>query len=76
MKNQLDLIISVVALILAFIFAGIFYGTKRTITKPPEPTKVNTAALALPTGDVKFANSLPGSSGSGSRGSSPMMGSG
>ena len=75
MRNQLDLIISSVAILLALIFAAVFYSTKKTVQKPAEPTKVNLAALALPGGDVKYGNSLPGGGG-GSGGGGAMRGGG
>lgn len=68
MKNQNDLIISIVAIVLALIIAGVCFGTKREPMKPADPEKVNLAAPTLPQGDVVMANSL---SGSGSAGGGP-----
>ena len=63
MKNQNDLIISIVAIVLALIIAGVCYGTKREPAAPAAPEKVNLAPPQLPQGDVVMANSLPGASG-------------
>lgn len=63
MKNQNDLIISIVAIVLALIIAGVCFGTKREPVAPAAPEAVNLAAPALPQGDVVMANSLPGASG-------------
>ena len=62
MKNQNDLIISIVAIVLALIIAGVCFGTKREPVAPPAPEQVNLAAPTLPQGDVVMANSLPGAS--------------
>ncbi|MCC7230776.1 MAG: hypothetical protein IT203_10315 [Fimbriimonadaceae bacterium] len=70
MKNQNDLIISIVAIVLALIIAGVCFGTKREPIAPPAPETVNLAPATLPQGDVVMASSLPGagSTGSGSQG--------
>ncbi len=62
MKNQNDLIISIVAIVLALIIAGVCFGTKREPVAPPAPEKVNLTPPALPAGDVVMSNSLPGAS--------------
>lgn len=64
MKNQNDLIISIVAIVLALIIAGVCFGTKREPAAPPAPEQVNLAAPTLPQGDVIMANALPGASNS------------
>ena len=69
MKNQNDLIISIVAIVLALIIAGVCFGTKREPAVIPAPEKVNLAPPQLPQGDVVMANSLPGASGSQGSGS-------
>jgi hypothetical protein len=68
MKNQNDLIISIVAIVLALIIAGVCFGTKREPTKPADPEKVNLAPPTLPQGDVVMANSLSGGGSGGSGG--------
>jgi len=68
MKNQNDLIISIVAIVLALIIAGVCFGTKREPTKPADPEKVNLAAPTLPQGDVVMANSLSGGGAAGGPG--------
>lgn len=68
MKNQNDLIISIVAIVLALIIAGVCFGTKRDPVAPPAPEKVNLTPAKLPEGDVVWANALPGGSGGGGGG--------
>lgn len=68
MKNQNDLIISIVAIVLALIIAGVCIGTKREPATIPPPEKVVLTAPALPQGDVVMVNALPGGSGSGAGG--------
>ncbi len=68
MKNQNDLIISIVAIVLALIIAGVCFGTKREPIAPAAPEAVNLTAPALPAGDVVMASSLPGGSGGGAAG--------
>lgn len=68
MKNQNDLIISIVAVVLALIIAGVCFGTKREPATIPAPEKVNLAAPALPAGDVVMVNTLPGGSTAGGAG--------
>ena len=65
MKNQNDLIISIVAIVLALIIMGVCIGTKREPIAPAAPEKVNLAAPALPQGDVVMANALGSTSSSG-----------
>lgn len=60
MKNQNDLIISIVAIVLALIIAGVCFGTKREPLTIAAPEKVNLAPPVLPQGDVVMANALPG----------------
>ncbi len=62
MKNQNDLIVSIVSLVIGLIFAIVFYATEPQVVKPADPTAVDTAPPKLPAGDVVFANSLPGAS--------------
>lgn len=68
MKNQNDLIISIVAIVLALIIAGVCFGTKREPIAPAAPEKVNLAPPSLPQGDVVMANSLSGGGGGGAAG--------
>jgi hypothetical protein len=71
MKNQNDLIISIVAIVLALIIMGVCIGTKREPVAPAAPEKVNLAAPALPQGDVVMANALGSSSSSGGGAGAP-----
>lgn len=63
MKNQLDLILVIVSIVLAGIFAGVFYATKREVAAIPNPEVVPSAPLKLPVGNVKMTTALPGGSG-------------
>ena len=65
MKNQLDLIVTVTALVLAGICAVVFMQLKRQPQKLAPVAQVNLAPLVMPAADVKFANSLPAGSGGG-----------
>jgi len=68
LKNQNDLIISVVSLVLAAIIITVFYFTKADPKMAPTAEVVNTGPLAMPAADVKMANALPGGSSQGSGG--------
>ena len=69
MKNQNDLIVSAVSIVIGLILAIVFYATAPTVNKPSDPTTVDTSPPKLPVGSVQYANSLPGAnSGGGSRG--------
>ena len=62
MKNQNDLIVSIVAGVIGIgIFVALIF-TQRTPVKPAPPTSVPTAEAQLQPGAVTFANSLPGGS--------------
>jgi hypothetical protein len=76
-KSQTDLIISIVAIVVALIAAGIFYGTKPKPEPAGQVAPVNVKTAELPAGDVKMASSLasggPGGGPSGGPGG-PMGG--
>ncbi|HJP82296.1 MAG TPA: hypothetical protein VJ835_02220 [Fimbriimonadaceae bacterium] len=76
MKNQNDLIISIVAIVLALIIMGVCIGTKREPIAPAAPEKVNLVAPALPQGDVVMANALGSTSSSGGTGGPSASGGG
>jgi len=76
MKNQNDLIISIVAIVLALIIAGVCFGTKREPATIPAPEVVNLAAPKLPQGDVVMANALPGAGSAGGGGVAGAAGGG
>lgn len=75
MKNQNDLIISIVAIVFGLIGVGIFYGTKPQAKTEPAPATVNTSAPQIAGADVKMANALPGG-GSGGGGGTARFGGG
>jgi hypothetical protein len=60
MKNQNDLIVSIVAIVVALGVSLGFFFNKRVPVKPPEPAPVPTAEAKGAEGSVTFANSLPG----------------
>lgn len=60
MKSQTDLIVSIVAVLLALIMAGVFLGTNRDPQRPPPPEVVTVTPPAYPAGSVVFANAIPG----------------
>ncbi|MBN9500221.1 MAG: hypothetical protein BGO01_19600 [Armatimonadetes bacterium 55-13] len=68
MKNQNDIIISVVAIVLALIIMGVCIGTKREPLTMSPPEVVNLGELQTPNGDIKWDNSLPGAGGGNSGG--------
>jgi hypothetical protein len=72
MKNQLDLIVSIVAAVLAIGVCLTFFFTQRKPQTLPEPEKIALSPVALPTGSVVMANSLPG--GGSSTGGAPATG--
>ena len=65
MKNQSDLIVTVVAVLCMLIGVGVFFGTKKEAVKPAPPEAVVQAPLQLPAANVIMANSLPGGGGGG-----------
>jgi hypothetical protein len=60
MKNQNDLIFSIVALVLGLIAAGVFYAMRPQPTPPAPPQTVNVQAAALPNIQPVYANGLAG----------------
>jgi uncharacterized membrane protein YgcG len=72
MKNQMDLIISIVALILAAIIAFVWMETKRTVVHPAPPTAPVLTPVDYPAVGVQYSTSLPGGSGSGGMGGGGM----
>lgn len=65
MKNQNDLIISIVAVVLALIFGGVFMATARQPVKPAPAEAVVTSDAKMPEGSVQFADTLPGAGNTG-----------
>lgn len=68
MKNQNDLIVIIVSVVLALIAIATFYFTKPEVKTPAPPEQVITTAPQLPAGDVKMAAALPGGSSTGAAG--------
>ena len=68
MKNQSDLIVTVVAVLCMLIGVGVFFGTKKEAVKPAPPEAVVQAPLQLPAANVVMASSLPGGGGGGGMG--------
>jgi len=65
MKNQNDLIVSIVAAVFAIGFATGFYFTQRKPVEPTPAPKVVTTAVALPATSVVFSNGLAGGAAAG-----------
>jgi hypothetical protein len=74
MKNQNDLIFSIVGAVLGIGFSVAFFFMKRDPVSPPAPQQVVTAQLAYPAAAPVVANGLPGGGGSSGGGSSPFGG--
>lgn len=63
MKNQNDMIISVVAIVLGLIGFCIGFFTKRQVVSPPAPEQVVVTPPQLQGAEVKLSNSLPAATG-------------
>lgn len=72
MKNQNDIIISAVAIVLALIFFSVFYFTQAQPVKPAPPEQVITTPATFQPGAVVMADKLPG--GSAQQGGAPAGG--
>ena len=66
--KQNDLIISIVAIVLALIIAGVCWGTKREPATIAPPEATNLGQLEAPAAKPIWANSLPGAGSSGGAG--------
>ena len=73
MKNQSDLIVTVVAVLCMLIGVGVFFGTRREAVKPAPPEAVVQSPLQLPAANVVMANSLSGGN-AGGAGPGPGVG--
>lgn len=62
MKNQNDLIITIVVIVLALITAAVLAFTGPKEQTAPMPTKVNLEAPKVQGADVRFVDALPGGS--------------
>lgn len=58
--KQLDLILSIVAIVVGFVIAFVLVGTRRTPQAAPAVPKINVTPVMLPPADATFTNSLPG----------------
>ncbi|MFY9234312.1 MAG: hypothetical protein WAO58_07615 [Fimbriimonadaceae bacterium] len=59
MKNQNDMIFSIVAVVLALIVAAVFWATMPQVPAQVAVAPLDTAKATLPAGDVVMSNSLP-----------------
>lgn len=57
---QTNLILSIVAPVIALIAIAVLWFTKPVVQTPPAPAAVNTAAAKLPDSGVALATALPG----------------
>jgi hypothetical protein len=71
LKSQTDMIVAIVAVLLALIMAGVFFGTKRKPVQPAPPEQVNVSPPQYKQGSVVYSNSLPGGGGGGAQGGQP-----
>ena len=60
MKNQNDMIFSIVAVVLALIVAGVLFATQPEVPAQVAVAPITTTPAALPGADVVMANNLPG----------------
>lgn len=74
MKNQTDLIVTIVAVLIMLIGVGVCFGTQPKAQAHTPPEKVITTPAALPAADVVMATSLPGASGGGAGGGAGLAG--
>lgn len=58
--KQLDLILSIVAIVVGLVIAFVLVGTRRTPQTAPNVTKINLTPVPLPDAPVAMANQLPG----------------
>jgi hypothetical protein len=65
---QTNLIISIVAPVIALIAIAVLYFTKPTLVPEAAPAAVNTTAAKLPDPGVQMGNALPGAGGGASGG--------
>jgi hypothetical protein len=64
MKNQNDLIVSIVAGVVAIgVFCGFFFFGQRQVQAPPDPTPVPLGEPKAEEATIVFGNGLPGSQG-------------
>lgn len=63
MKNQNDMIIAVVAIVLGLIGFAIAFFTQREVINPPAPEQVVTSEPVIQGAEVRMANSLPAAAG-------------
>lgn len=59
MKNQNDMIIAIVAIVLGLIGFAVAFFTQRDVNPVPSPEQVVTSDPVLQGADVRMANSLP-----------------
>jgi two-component system, OmpR family, sensor kinase len=76
MKNQNDLIISIVAAVLGIGVSVACFFMKREPVAPAAPSAVVTTALALPAADPVMGNSLPSGGSAGGTGGGGFPGGG
>lgn len=68
MKNQNDLIITIVAIVVALIGIGVLYGTKPTLQGSTVPPAVPLAEAEGKAATVRYGNALPGGTTGGAAG--------
>jgi hypothetical protein len=63
--KQLDLILSIVAIVVGLVVAFVIVGTRKSPGIAPAVKHIETAPVALPQVNIPFTNGLPGGSGGG-----------
>jgi len=76
MKNQMDLILSGVAIFIALVVSGFFYATARKPAGTPPVDKVNVSAVVAPTFAVPMTAGIAGASTKGGGGGGAGRGGG
>ena len=74
MKNQNDLIVRIVAVVLALIAIGVIIYNQPQPYAPPAPEQVPVVKLELPAGTVVRTKGLPGGTNTGASGNSGSTG--
>jgi hypothetical protein len=66
--KQLDLILSIVAIVVGLVVAFVIVGTRKSPGIAPSIKHIETSPVALPQATIPYGNGLPGGSGGGGGG--------
>ena len=70
-NSQTNLVLSIVAPVIALIAVAVLYFTKPTLVPEAAPAAVNTTAAKLPDPGVQLGNALPGAGSGAASGAGP-----